>query len=485
MPCEMRGVRADSGMSTSRGGVICACDVAPWTRPRRAGWTFHTPRLARGSVRGCDPAISGTVPRRAGRDILGFPTEIPDTFCCAWKHSNREVRDGHTGRSKMVHVHIRLGEPMPVDADNPDAITSLKFSGVSAAHRLEQHDDILQHLTDIIAWAQGMTELEVSDIALDAQEDAAAFANALCGATHLKQLRLRNCSLSDAGMHLVAGAFLSMVEIPQLRVLVLRGNNLGYQGALATAKLIAAAGQGLEMLDLSFNGVGDAGATLLGAALATGTSLQHLDLDGNPIGDIGYRAIANSLTSHHNTLRELGLSAADDHAGVTDTGASAIARALGAAKGLHVLRLDGHSNLVQQLGFPIRKWFPGKQPPLMDALANSSLRVLSMRSCGFSGPAVNWLADMISKNPSIQTLRLEGNRIGPRGRAAIDRARRRRNTTCDVQIAGTDPSRRTAMQAAHKGPDRRGAAIAIAVLFAFGVGYQRGRRAAARRNATR
>lgn len=59
-------------------------------------------------------------------------------------------------------------------------------------------------------------------------------------------------------------------------------------------------------LDLSRNGLGDAGAVEIARLLASFPQLQKLDLSFNDIGDTGARAIAESL-AHNKTLTSLSL----------------------------------------------------------------------------------------------------------------------------------------------------------------------------------
>ena len=92
---------------------------------------------------------------------------------------------------------------------------------------------------------------------------------------------------------------------PALQFLNLSRCSLGDDGAGVLAAKLATDTQLLH-LDLEANGISDAGAASLAAALTTnaGAALRHLDLSLNPIGDAGWQAVADALV-HNTSLRQL------------------------------------------------------------------------------------------------------------------------------------------------------------------------------------
>ena len=66
----------------------------------------------------------------------------------------------------------------------------------------------------------------------------------------------------------------------------------------------------LTALDISHNGIGDAGATGVAELLKVNTTLQSIQLGGNGIGDSGAKALDDALRSNE-TLRALDLSEND------------------------------------------------------------------------------------------------------------------------------------------------------------------------------
>ena len=90
--------------------------------------------------------------------------------------------------------------------------------------------------------------------------------------------------------------------LPKLKVLLLHDNRFGDAGLITLcAGLIRATLRGvtcsLEVLGLSFNHVGPAGAEALSAALSRGAlpHLQRLNLNNNPLGNQGITALAPAL----------------------------------------------------------------------------------------------------------------------------------------------------------------------------------------------
>jgi len=160
------------------------------------------------------------------------------------------------------------------------------------------------------------------------------------GGGRLRELHLANNKFEEEGAAALARALRGHSS---LELLVLSYNPVGAEGAKALAASVrggpsAGAGSVLRDLRLTRCGLGDGGATALGAALTSpDCPLVHLDLGLNGIGDGGASALARGLavngrleslllTGHPVSLRGVD----EDHEGdpVGDQGAVAIAEAL-------------------------------------------------------------------------------------------------------------------------------------------------------------
>lgn len=110
--------------------------------------------------------------------------------------------------------------------------------------------------------------------------------------------------------------------LSKVTVLDVSGNHLGAQGCSFLADKLE--GSTLETLKLESNGVGDSGAKALAAALGRSTKLQMLEVRRNSVTDVGAEHLALGLEKNR-TLRHLDLF---DNS-ITDVGAS---RLLAAAR---------------------------------------------------------------------------------------------------------------------------------------------------------
>lgn len=144
------------------------------------------------------------------------------------------------------------------------------------------------------------------------------------------------------------------------------------------------------------NELGDAGATALSKALKGDRTLRSLDLGGNAVGPDGARALADALSGNR-TLHSLEL-------GYNPIGPSGAAALAGALK---------HSSRVKTLKLGWCKL--GGKP-------DEGGSVLRERKQDGSG--ANAAADLLMYCPSLTTLDLRGNELGPGGAAAVARALR-------------------------------------------------------------
>ena len=165
----------------------------------------------------------------------------------------------------------------------------------------------------------------------------APLAAALAGSSLLTQLDLGGNELQAAGLEplLAAGA-----APPSLRRLRLCGNPLGGAGgALLGASLSLGCLAQLEALEVGRCLLGDGGVAALGAAMSDGGAprLALLRAPSNGLTDAGARRVAAALGAAA-ALEELDLS----EGGVGPLGARALGAGLAQAQGLRVLCMRGH-----------------------------------------------------------------------------------------------------------------------------------------------
>jgi len=147
-----------------------------------------------------------------------------------------------------------------------------------------------------------VTELDLDSIHVgDAGASALAAALDRGALPRLKDLRLSNAAIGDAGLVALAPA---LRRRPALELLYLYGNPFGDEGLAALVAPPPPAGapplptgglKKLEVLDLDYTQVTDAGCAALAAALVSGAlpALKVLYLNGTQVSDAGCAALAS------------------------------------------------------------------------------------------------------------------------------------------------------------------------------------------------
>lgn len=220
-------------------------------------------------------------------------------------------------------------------------------------------------LASILRANETITFLDLADNQLDL-EAITALTQALRVNACLKTLDLSSNKLGDAG----ATAIASTLEVNQtLTSLNLYSNEIETKGATIISEalrsnraltslnldhnnIFAAAGAlaealkvnlGLQKLDISSNGIGDKGATLIARGLKSNTKLLALDMSNNPIGDKGVVDLAACLKGN-STLQVLKLSNID----IKDEGAATLASMIKSNEALLTIVLT--SNAITDKG---------------------------------------------------------------------------------------------------------------------------------------
>lgn len=244
----------------------------------------------------------------------------------------------------------------------------------------------------------------------------------------LKELILHDSSssMTDEEVELLCKEIL--MKSSSLERLTLDLRECSDEGTRHVAELIEKT-KTLKWVSLLLNNVGKVGASYLAEALRS-SELEsfsiyatQLDLHDRFIGDEGAEHLAKAI-KHTTTLKRLCVG----QSGVTNVGLASILRELSNSKS-NVSSLDFHSNLIDHDGASAIAGFlvstaslkrlildenhhignNGAREIALALCHNSSLEMLSMRSCSVGGRGAERFATTLSKNKCLKKLDLRGN----------------------------------------------------------------------------
>ena len=152
-------------------------------------------------------------------------------------------------------------------------------------------------------------------------------------------------------------------------------------------------GDGVLVMDLSNNSLGEKGGKAIGDALMVSRSLRVLHLCGNPIS-VGVAHLAESL-KHNHSLLEINLS----NCGISENGGKAIGDGLMVNRSLRVLHL--HNNPISVGVVHIAE----------SLKRNDSLLKVNLGYCAITENGDKAIGDALMANRSLQVLDLRGNPI--------------------------------------------------------------------------
>ena len=185
--------------------------------------------------------------------------------------------------------------------------------------------------------------------------------------------------------------------------------------------LLKSFGTGLNLtnLDLSWNGISDAGATCIAEAIKVNKTLTNLDLSYNGISDVGATCIAEAIKVNK-TLTNLYLSCN----GISDAGATCIAEAIKVNKTLTNLNLSG--NGIGDAG----------ATSIAEAIkVNKTLTNLQLFYIHISDAGATCIAEAIKVNKTLTNLNLSGNGIGDAGATSIAEAIKVNKTLTNLNLS--------------------------------------------------
>ncbi|XP_068756016.1 NLR family CARD domain-containing protein 3-like, partial [Montipora capricornis] len=272
-----------------------------------------------------------------------------------------------------------------------------------AFHVIEECKTFSENLYTKLAYTLGKSlDLTEIPIYLGSRTRIAAFSQAVAVNTSLTTLDLSYNSIGDEGATSLSQA---LAVNTSLTTLDLSRNSIGDEGATSLSQALAV-NTSLTTLDLSCNSIGAEGATSLSQALAVNTSLTTLHLSHNSIGDAGATSLSQALAVN-TSLTILALSGNS----IGDEGAPSLSQALAVNTSLTTLHLSGNS--IGDKG----------ATSLSQALAvNPSLSPLTLSASSISAEGATSLSQALAVNTSLTTLNLSANSISAEGAASLSRA---------------------------------------------------------------
>jgi len=171
---------------------------------------------------------------------------------------------------------------------------------------------------------------------------------------------------------------------------------LGDVGAQAAAEVLKLKAEMRHIL-LEGNRIGPEGARPIADALRGNQSLQNLHIHNNPIGPEGAKAIADALKVNRE-LQFIDL----DSCGIGDGGAKAFADAISLKAQIHSLVL-ANNDIGNEGARALARSLP----------ENKTLRCLSLSNNSIGNEGFAALAMMIDSNSALEKIVLNGNKIDP------------------------------------------------------------------------
>ena len=298
-----------------------------------------------------DTSLNTTDAHDGGSDSEEYDTDLEESF--------KEDTDFHKTQEEMYLQTCRQLDTPPVSRFLRELCTDavdLRHYGIGdngvlavaaalekniTVTKLNLHDNSLTHvgaeaLAEMLKDNCFISQLDVSENRLGTK-GIESFGEMLNENNSLWSLGLENCGLHERDLHkLLQGDRIG------LRVVNLKGNELGDEGAIVVGSFIRS-NSSLEVLDLSWNAIHLKGTAALAKGLKANRALRNLSLSRNSISNEGAAEIGEALAINK-SLQILDVS----NCGFNEIGAEAIVEGLRTNTTLETLKIG--RNLFHDYG---------------------------------------------------------------------------------------------------------------------------------------
>ena len=256
--------------------------------------------------------------------------------------------------------------------------------------------DSIQLIVDGLSHNTSLEELDMSG-SIFSSGNVLSLASVLRVNTRLNELHIENCNIQSSDSVYLANA-LEANTTTQLQILRLSDNTIGSAGAVAFAAMLTT---NVILEDLYMKRCGFVGedAVSLAGALTRNSTVKVLKLSGNPIGSAGAVAFADMLSTNK-SLTKLIMSGCS----VQGEGAVCLAEALAKNSTVKVLKVNGN---------PLRIAGAVAFAGMLDT--NDSLSKLDLGGCSIGVEGALAFASMLKRNQSLKTLWLTDDSVGVEG----------------------------------------------------------------------
>jgi len=208
---------------------------------------------------------------------------------------------------------------------------------IMEANTIESHE--LALIMEPLGKHKCLKVLSLADSGLD-EACGALIGSFITASRTIEEINLKCNYLYAAGIEAIMNGLKSNVG---MRILNIRKNKIGKEGANFIASYLKGSPSFLEDLEASCNSIEDAGGIEIMNGLKENKSLKKLILGDNALGD-EFAVAVSQLFKVNTTLEFLSL----ESNGITNKGAQAIADTLPQAKGIHTLNIE--NNVYTQFG---------------------------------------------------------------------------------------------------------------------------------------
>jgi len=356
--------------------------------------------------------------------INGFKL-IKDLLC----NPNRHLRELSLTRNCGINYETAKILAEGLSSSNN---TSLEYLDIGINPQTLTHDALKEivealssHGTNCLSTtSSSLRYLRLHGNRIDASGAELIGASLTGGCCGIEGLNLRDNMIGDEGVAFLADA-LSSSSCSSLTNLDVGRNRIGETGIKALCEMLLK-NDTLQHLNLENNYVNDEATTCIVNVLKKNTTLRSLNLKDTSITAPGAESIALALSSNStgiSSLKELDLSC---NRSMGEDGIEAIAKSLSKKDNknndydddvdgnttLQILKLDGNRIRLQ-----------AAQSLHTMITSNSTLVQLNLRSCFIYDEAAELISDSLaSSSCSLQSLNLQGNRIGVVGAGHLGRA---------------------------------------------------------------